>query len=162
MKGKGKWCQRLFVPDEKFDPPAWKFDFYPDQEGYNILMKLKEPGEGMQGLLNKIKKDEDGYYTQIKRPTYINSRKGRINLAPPIIVDADGNPWDGKPIGNGSDLTVKLDKRIYKVPVGNKMGIAIRLVSVRVDNLVPFEKKDFPDDMAKQVEGIAEQAKPNW
>jgi len=163
LKGKGKWCQRLFIPDEKFDPPAWKFDFYPDTDSYNIIMKLKNPEEAnYQGLLNKIKKDDDGYYLQIKRPVHINGRKGQVKLAPPVILDAEGNPWNGDAIGNGSDLTIKLAKRIYPTPT-KKMGIAIRLESVRVDNLVPFEKEqDFPPDMAKSVEGLSDQAKPNW
>lgn len=161
LKGKGKWCQRLFTPDEKFNPPAWKFDFYPDQDSYAIIMKLKEPTDGSQALMNKIKKDEDGYYVNLKRPTFINSRKGQVMLTPPVIVDADGNPWKGDAIGNGSDLTVKLAKRIYPTPT-KQMGVALRIESIRVDNLVPFVKDDFPPEMAKSVEGLAEQAKPNW
>lgn len=160
LKGKGKWCQRLFTPDEKFNPPAWKFDFYPDADSYEIIMKLKNPPDG-QGLLNKIKKDEDGYYLQVKRPTFINGRKGQIPLIPPVILDADGNPWKGEAIGNGSDLTIKVAKREYLTPIKQK-GVAIRLESVRVDNLVPFERDDFPPEMAKSVEGLSEQSKPNW
>lgn len=161
MKGKGKWCQRLFTPDEKFNPPAWKFDFYPDTDAYAILVDLKSPKDGSQGLLNKIKKDDDGYYLQIKRPTFIDSRKGRIPLGPPVIVGPDGAPWNGDAIGNGSDLTIKLAKRIYPTPT-KQMGVALRLESVRVDNLIPFEKEDFPPAMAKSVDGLAEQPKPTW
>lgn len=161
LVGKGKWCQRLFIPDEKFAPSAWKFDFYPDKDSLDVLMQMKNPGEGYQGLKNHFKKDEDGTYLSIKRNTYIDTKKGRSPLTPPVVLKADGSPWDGSAVGNGSDLTVKIEKRTYQTP-DKKMGVAIRLVGVRVDNLVPFEREDFPKDMQEQVDGLPEQPKPLW
>lgn len=161
LTGKGKWCQRLFIPDDKFVPPAWKFDFYPDEKSLETVMAMKKPGEGYKPLMNHIKQDEDGKYLAIKRVTYIDTKKGRSPLTPPVVLKADGSPWDGTAIGNGSDLTVKIEKRTYPTP-DKKTGIAIRLVGVRVDNLVPFERGDFPADMQEQVDGLPEQPKPLW
>ncbi len=158
FKGKCKWAQKLFIPDDMYK--CWSVMLYPDKESYDKIMELKAGKEGIQGLLNVIKKDEEGYNLTFKRPTE-KVMKGKLqSFTPPVIVNAEGQPWDrDKGIGHGSDLTLKVEWYSYKRPTGGH-GSAIRLESVRVDSLVPFEKDDFPPQEQKQVGGLLEQPAP--
>lgn len=62
------------------------------------------------------------------------------NKADPIrIVDANGEPWDGRLIGNGSIVDVKFVVKDYGV--GKKKGVYIR--ALRVLELVPYVSQDF-------------------
>lgn len=160
ISGKGKWANKLFMPDQMYK--CWSILIYPNEEGYSKVLELKAGKDGVQGILNTIKKDDDGYNITFKRPTE-KLMKGRLNaFLPPLVVDAEGQPWNkDKGIGNGSDLTCKIEWYSYKRPTGGQ-GSAIRLESVRVDNLVPFEKKDFPEPERKMMEGLDEQPAPNF
>ncbi len=157
FQGKAKWA-RLVSPDQKY--ACWSVVLYMDanSDSYNKLLELKKADNGVDGILNVIKKDEDGYFTTFKRPTQ-KLIKGKVQaFAPPIVMEADGTtPLLNALVGNGSDVTVKVEVYQYNKPTGGK-GRAARLVSVRVDNLIPFEmKKDFDEDQMKQVKGLAEQ-----
>lgn len=160
FKGKAKWANRLFLPDQQYK--CWSVQVYPDQETYSKILELKSGKDGVQGILNVIKKDEDGYNIQLKRPTE-KMFKGKLQgFVPPLVVNADNSPFNpqGPQIGNGSDVTCKIEYYEYKRPTGGK-GSAIRLESVRVDNLIPFNKdKDFPDVEAKAVSGLKDQPAP--
>lgn len=63
--------------------------------------------------------------------------------ADPIrVVEAVGDKnvkWDGRLIGNGSDVEIKFAKKDYGV--GRKPGVYIR--AIRVLKLVPYETDDF-------------------
>lgn len=156
LQGKAKWA-KLVTPDTKFGD-AWKVQLYLNDASYQKMLKLKE-----EGVLNNIYKDEDGYFVNLKRPTSILLKGNRPQaLSPPEIMEADGKtPLRNALIGNGSDITVKLDVYKYRKATdrfGEPTGIAIRLRSVRVDNLVPFEmKRDFTTEQQRTVKGLDEQ-----
>lgn len=159
LSGKGKWCNKLFVPDQMYK--CWGCLLYPTEESYQKILDMKKGKEGVQGILNTIKKDEDGYSISLKRPTE-KMFKGRMQgFTPPVVLNKDGSPFNPQnAIGNGSDLTCKIEYYTYKRPTGGQ-GSAIRLEAVRIDNLVPFEKeKDFPEAQLKQVSGLTEQPPP--
>ena len=126
--------------------------FYPNQDAYNEIMVLKQ-----QGLQNMVKQDKvDGsYFINVSRPTQIVTRVGKIiALAPVEILGEDGKtPYHGE-VGNGTDATIKVEIRKYKKPAGGD-GVAIRLVSIRLDHLIPVTSDDFPPARKKSVEGLA-------
>lgn len=145
--GKADWC---FV-DRLDNFGRYSVRLYPDTNAYNEIMKLKQ-----EGLQNVIKKDDNGYYLNVSRPPEIKMRNGAtIALSAPELLDADGKtPIRGTMIGNGSDVTIKVEIRRYKT-LQKKDALSARMVSVRVDNLVPVEpKRDFPPALAKAVAGL--------
>jgi hypothetical protein len=143
--GKVTWCN----VDRVDNYGRYSLTLYPDTKAYNEIMKLKQ-----EGLQNVIKKDDDGYYVNISRPTEVRTKSGKsIAMEPPVVIDLEGNNL-AKKIGKGSDVTVKVEIRRYKTPQ-QREGVAVRLESVRVDNLVPFEpSRDFPPAIAKAVAGL--------
>lgn len=159
LSGKAKWA-RLVQPDLKYK--VWSVVLYLNTESYEKIMALKETKGETQGILNVIKKDEDGYYCTLKRPTE-RSYQGQLRgMNPPVVVSADGKTMFTENIGNGSDITCKLEYYKYKKPTGGR-GSAIRLFSVRVDNLVPYEtKKDFNEEQTQAVSGLLEQPKQEF
>src|SRR3990167_7095580 len=154
FQGKAKWA-RLINPDLKFN--CWSMVLYPTPESYAQILELKETKNNVAGILNVIKKDEDGYNITLKRPVNKPMRGKVVAFSPPEVLEADGKtPLRNALIGNGSDVTCKCEYYKYNTPIGGK-GTAIRLLSVRVDTLIPYEmKKDFTEDQLKAVEGLSE------
>lgn len=154
IQGKAKWA-KLVTPDTKYN--CWSVVVYPNDESYKLLLDLKADKGDTSGILNPIKKDDDGYNITLKRPIQKLMAGKVTSFSPPIVVEADGeNPLRNALVGNGSDITCKVQVYNYNKPQGGK-GTAIRLESVRVDNLVPFEiKRDFDKDQQRQVAGVAE------
>lgn len=155
VKGKASW-PRLMIPDPMYN--KWSIRLHPDKDSLEIIRNLQA-----EGIKNVIKKDDDGYYVQLSRPTHRKGRPGTadIPLAPPQVVDADGNMYDGR-IGNGSDVTLKLEVYSHKTPGGGKAKAA-RLASVRIDNLAPYDPaRDLGDEERNQIRGLDEQPKPNF
>lgn len=165
--GKGSWAGKLTVPDMDYRCWSVKLHLHPDSVAQ--FNELKQPSAGVEGILNELKQDDDGYYHVFRRPTvkeWRDKSTGRMveqALTPPIILDNEGKPWDGRGIGNGSDLTVKVERYKYNVPrKKDTKGTAIRLVSVMVNNLVPYDRKDFTPAEEKQAQGLTEVTKPNF
>lgn len=160
LQGKCKWA-RLIQPDTQFGDSKWKITQYLNDESYNKVLKLKEP----PAILNHIKKDEDGYYVNLSRKTQLNVKGKLVALPPPEILDGSQKLPDGSHpplrdvlIGNGSDVTTKCQVYTYQLKTGQGKGRALRLVSVRVDNLIPFEvKRDFTDIQKDSIAGLNEQ-----
>lgn len=147
LKGKCKWANRLFIPDIEYK--KWSLVLYPDTDSLEKIRDLQA-----EGMKNVLKKDEDGYHVAFSRPTEKVIRGKVVAFDPPTIVDFQEQPFAG-PIGNGSDVTVKLEVYQHSVPGTQKKAKAARVMSVRVDNLVPFEKeKDFTDTEKENVDGL--------
>lgn len=160
FQGKAKWV-RVHNPDQYNN---WKMDLYLTDESYKKLLDLKESKDGVSGILNVIKKDDDGYYTSFKRPASKLMRGKTVGFAPPEVLDKDGvTPLRDTVIGNGSDVTVKIQVYTYNKPAGGK-GRATRLEAIKVDNLIPYGgKKDMDDEMFRQTKGLDEQPEqPLW
>lgn len=147
LQGKAKWA-RLTTPDQWGN---WKMNLY-------LTSESKETFKGL-GVKNILKRDEDGDYIQLRRPTQKVLNGKVIGYAPPTVVDKDGAPAEAVAVGNGSDVTVKLDYYSYKSPQGDP-GKAIRLAGVRVDNLVPYNPdKDYTPEQHKAAGKLNEQPK---
>jgi len=116
---------------------ALPFDNRDDAEEH--LNGLGIPTEGMMGNLLKRIKNDDGTVDivyKIVRPHMEHNFEDPL-MGPPKVVDSEGDTWDEDTlIGNGSDITVKLD-----VWLGTKAK-KIRWEGVRIDNLVEYEATD--------------------
>lgn len=156
LQGKSKWA-KLITPD--LNPNGgkkWKIDLYPNEESLQKINKLKE-----EGLMNVLKKDDDGYYMTFGRPTEKVMRGQIVAFTPPVILDKDLNITDGLTIGNGSDVTLSIEVYQFNKPGGAKKAIAARLKAVRVDNLVTFERqRDFTDAQKQQTKGLESAPEP--
>lgn len=150
LQGKCKWVKAI-QPDEWNN---WKVTLYPNEESLEKIRDLQA-----QGMRNVIKKDDDGYNVTFRRPTS-KVFKGKVQgFAPPEVVDSTGNPLRGVLVGNGSDVTVKLEVYEHFVPGAAKAKAkAARWLALKVDHLVPFiPEKDFDDNQIRAVKHLDEQ-----
>jgi len=163
-RGKVNWC-RPHQPDPWGN---WKTNFYPIPEHLEQIRKLKETDNGVSGIKNTIKKDEDGEFIVLRRPQQ-KMMKGKVTgFSPPEVLDGSKTLEDGSnpplrdtPIGNGSDVTVKVSVYQHGTPGGGKAK-AMRWDAVRIDNLVPFVKKGFSEEEGKQIGDLMDQPKPKF
>lgn len=156
LQGKGKFI-RVMHPDLEYR--CWSVVLYLNQASYDEFMKLKEGDDQTLGILNEVKKDEDGYFVRLKRPMEKEFMGKTTQLTPPLVQNKDGTPYIGQGIGDGSDLTCKVEFYKYKPRMGKgtKKGSAIRLYAVTIDNLVPFTKEFYSDDQLRQAKGLSDQ-----
>src|SRR3972149_446704 len=150
LKGKAKWG-RLSSADPWGN---YKVTLYPNKEALDQIFELQK-----KGLKNTLRKDDDGYNITFRRPTQKTIRGRVVGFASPLVFKEDGEtPLKEALIGNGSDITIKLC--IYDFMTPNKVkGIAARLESVRVDNLVAYVSgRDFEGDEREQQKGLPEQS----
>lgn len=134
FQGKCKWC-RMQAPDQFGN---WSTRLYFDNAS---LEKFREMQSELD-ILTRLKKDDDGYYAQLKRPAKkeyedTQGRKKTINFTPPTILQRDGVTPHNEGIGDGSDISVEMEIYQYNIPGAQKKGHAIRVHTVRVDNLIP-------------------------
>lgn len=152
LKGKVKWFKH--TSPNKFG--KWAHDLYMEGESLDKFRKLQE-----EGVLTKLRKDEDGYNATISRPVSKTIRGREQGFAPPEVLAPDGvTPIRDMLVGNGSDVTTKVVVYSYRIPGMDppKYGKAIRWESTRIDNLVAFDPhKDFDKDQEKMISGLAEQ-----
>lgn len=154
FKGKAKWCYLTRLDNYG----SWSLNLYVDQESKDKIIELQT-----QGLKNTLKKDEDGYYVKFKREPkktvkdYVTGANKELVFTPPLIFDIDGKVLDGVSVGNGSDITVKCQVYNFGGKAGIAKGVAARLESVRVDNLVPYTKDALNEMDERQSRGLNEQ-----
>ena len=165
VRGKTKWFRG--VTPETYKAPdgrvsiAWKHTLYPDKDSLEIIRDLQA-----QGMKNLLKKDEDGYYINFSRPTKIKRKDGTETLMdPPQVIMADGKTKAPDNIGNGSDVTTKLEVYEHNFPGSTKKVKAARWLASRIDNLINYERpgQEFKSDEffssseQRAVKGLAEQ-----
>ena len=122
----------------------WSTQIHPDAKGLEIIRDLQA-----QGCKNQLKKDDNGYYCNFSRPVTKETATGKIISFDPVeVFDRDGNRYDGN-VGNDSDATLKLEVYSHATP-GGGTAKAIRWVSARIDNLVPFESERDLDKYEKE------------
>ena len=150
FKGKCSWANHLVVADSEFN--KWHVTLHFTPESLEEFRALK--------LRTHLKKDDDGYFAKLSRPVNKMIKGKLIAFLPPKIFDKDGQPYTGT-IGNGSDVTVKCEVYKYTPPGGKERLNAIRMESMRIDNLVPYEpKRDYTPAEAKAADGLTDQPPP--
>jgi hypothetical protein len=148
VQGKGKWIRTKGINEWG----KWTATIYPIPADLEKIKKLQE-----QGLKNHLKKDEDGYFMSFSRPFEKefrdkNGTTRKVGFTAVEVVDDKGLPFDGL-IGNGSDVTLKLEVYQHGTPGGGKAKAA-RLLGIRIDNLVPFSRDDFNDTELRATDGL--------
>lgn len=150
LKGTFNWA-RLVKPN-KWD--KWSIQLHPDAESLEMIRDLQA-----EGIKHTLKKDDDGYFINIGRPTtktYVKTGQ-TVSFTPPMVVDKDGVPLDGSTIGNGSSGSLKVEVYSHGTPGGGKAK-NIRLEAVKVDNHVMFNPDtDFNEFEKAEVEGLKDQ-----
>lgn len=151
LQGKVNWF-RPKVPN-KWN--KWSAQIHLDDKGLEIIRDLQS-----KGLKNQLKKDDDGYFLNVSRPVTKETASGKILSFKPVeVFDADGQPYDGN-VGNGSDATLKVEVYQHATPGGGQAK-AMRWVSARIDNLVPFQNERDLNEFEKEAQsGLTEQPVP--
>jgi len=154
LQGKTKW----FKYDRLNEWGRWSHVLYLDSPSVEKVRALQEGYPSVTGIKNKLSKDEDGYFMNIGRPSTVKRRGRDEPLTPPYIFEADGTtPYTGL-VGNGSDVTTKIEIFDYQPPgvKGNK-SLAIRWFSSKIDNLITYEgPRDNDPQLEKGSRGLPE------
>lgn len=146
IQGKASWF-RPKVPN-KWN--KWSSQVHPNAAGLELIRDLQA-----EGLKNQLKKDDDGYFLNISRPVTKETASGKILSFEPVkVFDADGAPFDGN-VGNGSDVTFKVEVYEHQTPGGGKAK-AMRWVSARIDNLIPFDPDKDMNEFEKDAEVVSQ------
>src|SRR6476620_8282057 len=126
LSGKAKWAH-TGRPDKY---GRYSIVLYPDSAS---LQKINDLKAATPAILNTLKKDEDGYFMKFTCEPNKNIG-GKVVVFQVAVLKPDGAPLTESLIGNGSDVTIKLEYYTYR----KGEGAAVRLKAVRVDNLVPY------------------------
>lgn len=161
LQGKCKWLN-VKIPDQF---GKWGLLLFPDPASIDTIKKMQAGWfEGVEGIKNMLKdSEEDGVSIRLSRPSS-KERKGKlVGFNPPELLQADGNtPLRDTMVGNGSDVTCKCELYFFMTPL-KKQSSAIRLMSVRIDNLIPFvSDRDFTEEQKKLTEGMDKVPRPQW
>lgn len=137
LKGKTKWA-KVRKPDEKYG--NYEVPLYMDKKE---MAKFKALGLGLT-----IRSDDDGEFVTFKRREQEPPRKnGEVitNGPPKVTILQDGQyvPWPEGLIGNGSEVTVKIE--YYDTPRRGAGTRGHRLLAVGIDKLVEYIKTDEND-----------------
>jgi hypothetical protein len=124
--GKTMWFRPGFIDREFEDPDNGRGG------NYSIQMELDEASVRLFNGLNPKAKLKNGNVAKFSRYEYANFGNGPEPLGPPVYTGFD----EGVAVGNGSDVTVRVDA--YPYTFKGRPGTALRLVSVHVDNLVEY------------------------
>lgn len=150
IQGKLGQFSRLKTPDMQYQ--CWQAAVYPTKDSLERIREMQ--GEGLK---NVLKKEEDGYVTRFRCPTFRTRKDGTVwTFSPPKVEDVQGRPIDGDAVGAGSDVTLKLEVYEHPTPQGGR-AIAARLVGVRVDSLIEFNPDtDYTEEEQEQRKGLRE------
>jgi len=131
IKGKLKWCQNLFEPDDFRGSRNYKVNMYDIDE--SVWKK--------SGVQTRPREDKEGdvMYT-LKRPTRKMIKDDLIEFDPPEVVMENGESLEGKIIGNGSEAVVEF------ITYDTSMGMGHRFNKVIITNLVEYVKPTAEDN----------------
>lgn len=145
MHGKIYWAKIFGAPRTNYneDGREWAFEFEPDANGIEILVKEHKLKDRLK---DKYKKNGDlrtGYDNRDNE--YIILKRKELDYEGNVnehirVVDAANQKWNPRvELGNGTEVDVKL--QIVDYGTGKKKGIYP--VAIRVLELVPFTRSDF-------------------
>ena len=130
LKGKCKWA-KVWKPDTKYD--KYSIDLCPDEASRKIIDEL--------GLKSSFKQDQstgEEYMSFRRDPnhTVFTGKDQRGPAGAPKVLGIDKDV----PIGNGSDVTIRLAVYSYDNKFGK--GTGSRLEAVHVNSLVEFQAQE--------------------
>lgn len=153
------WC-RVVNPETFTDPVSgkveryWSVTIHPTPESLELIRDLQA-----RGIMNKMKKNDDGYYIKFKRPTERRKRDGGlIPFEKPAVYNTDKQLIDGLKVGNGTAGTLKLE--VYGGDKPRKY-LAARLDSIMVKSLVEYDpNRDLSEFDRTRAEGFEDRPNP--
>jgi hypothetical protein len=128
--GKVRWCR----PYETNQFGKYSTQFYPDKESLDRLKQLK--------IKNVWSKDEEGEYIKLHCPDK-RVWRGKVTHLKIDVVDKDGKPITDL-IGDGSDVTIKIEYYDFPSQFGDTRTHACRWVGLKVNHLIPFIRQTDP------------------
>lgn len=139
VRGELHWAKvvgkaRPYTGNPKYDKgPYWSVDITPDAKSLEILE--------LNGVRSKLKtpKSGDSRTQPYLALRVLENRKDGEKNPPPKIVDAAGEPWDNRLLGNGTIADIKIKVKDYGS--GSELGTYLRVI--RVLDLVEYESNDF-------------------
>lgn len=135
FKGKTQWFRPGYIDREYEDTDNGRGG------NYAIDVFLDEASVKLFHAIGPRAKLKDGNLARFRRYEYANFGKGPESLGPPKYSGFE----EGVSIGNGSDVSVVVE--YYTTTFKGKSLIAMRLVSVHVDNVIEYIKpSDTPFD----------------
>lgn len=143
VSGKARWAFTRKL-DQFGD---WSIVLYPNPESLVTIQGLVK-----DGIKNVLKKDEvtNEYYMKFKRAPQKEKRDGTVfQLEPPESLNADGTVCS-EIIGDGSDVSIRLEVYGGKAPFGGGNYLAARFGGVKVQNLVPYAPATMAKDPHEQ------------
>jgi hypothetical protein len=159
LEGKGSWIKHL-KPDEKYN--KWSLKLHPTAASLEKIRDMQLSTNGVTGIKNTLGKDEDGYFMSFSRPTSKLMKGSVVSFTPPLVVNKDGSPYTGGGIGNGSDVTIKLEVYTHKTPGGGKAR-ACRWEGARIDNLIEYAPdRDLGKEEYEKVKELVDQPTPKF
>lgn len=137
VTGTSMWAQVFEWNRDMGSKPGDKYD-YDESTQITLVLdqeELKKVSAQNPDVSPKI--TDDGLAVKFRR-SWVNNINAEWG-GPPVVKDADGNPWpEKKAIGNGSKV------RVIAQPYKHKHGNSMRLMAVQVLELV--EAPEFEDD----------------
>jgi hypothetical protein len=104
---------------------------------WSLGIKLDDASVKVFNALGSRAKLKDGVL-KLRRYEYADFGKGPEKLDPPTVTGVD----EGTAIGNDSEISVVVD--VYNTSYKNKPVVGMRLVSMNVVKLIPYEKPAAP------------------
>ena len=154
VQGKCKWCRHRTPEMDPYGNSKWSIELYPTPEGLAILKDLMIMKDGVTGIKNVLRKDDDGYSMRFNRMQNKLMNGKQVAFPPPEVRDKNGLPMGEVNIGNGSDVTLKLEVYKHNTPSGRKAK-AVRWEGMVVDNLVPYDTHtDYTVEENKRFDGL--------
>ncbi len=154
IDGTLSWA-RLIVPEEYEGDKFWSITIHPNSDSLEKVRDLQA-----RGIMNKMKKDDDGYFIKFKRPLFKKTKTGIIPFQPPVCFNKEKELIDGGKIGNGSTGSLKLECYGADKP---RRYFAARLDSIMVYDLIEYvPQRDLQPADRSAAEGHREGAEPIW
>lgn len=130
--GTCKWA-KVYVPDDRFPPPRYRVPLCLDADSrgrYNALGLQMRPKIDSEG-------DELITFTRPVSRTFAGQER---HFGPPKVIDSSGSLVRDQLIGNGSNVT--LEVTVYDYVFNGRSGKGHRLETVKINNLVEYERED--------------------
>lgn len=124
---------------------------YPDPKSFKEFSRV--------GLQQKRKKDDEGEFVTFRR-NLLKPWKLKVGespeFTPPKVTDEFGGdwPWSDKQIGNGSEVTVKLE--VYQTD----NGPGARIEGVRVDRWIEYVNNNNTQESTPEGDNSNEAIRP--
>ena len=116
------------------------------KQNNNINPKLKMQGEPYVRILDEATQQDTGFVKfKFVRRGHVSKDDGVVELTPPAMFDAKGQPIRLLALGHGSKVALNYNLSPWASPLG--YGVSLKLNAAQVIEWIPFNQGD-PNDAA--------------